>query len=316
MNLITANHTPLRYGKDKPPLPENLPANQRCDFIRSSDDRLWLFQRQWIPSSQPILAILIILHGTVDHSGVYHELATTLNKVGIAVVATDMRGWGLSDGESYYFHDVNVFVDDVKDQYKHICQDFPHVKNHFILGKSLGGLIAAYAACSCCGDDDMHLAGFIGLSGAFGIDESIIPAGPVMALLNGLNVVMPKLPLKPLFSSSLLVSDETAQEEWQRDPHVRRERLTVGYLHELLRCTRNMDELLKGSFPSDLPVLALWGTNDQVVTKQGHVTLCGSSESATIKTYTGGRHNLLSEPQLKHQVMNDICTWIVELCSE
>ena len=312
MNLFTTNHTPLLYGKDKPPVPDNLPLNQRGDFIRSSDDRLWLFQRQWIPSI-PIIATLVILHGTVDHSGVYQELATVLTKAGIAVICTDMRGWGFSDGESYYMYDIQVFVEDVQDQCKRIQQQFPQVQHHFLLGKSIGGLIAAHA---CCDSKEMqhYVSGMIGLSGAFGIDPNMIPRGPVRMLLHSLNMAMPKLPLKPIMPASLLVSDTAAQEKWQEDPLVRRDRLTVGYLNELLRCTEQLEETLTESFPSDLPVLALWGTDDEVVTKQGHELVCGFSNCATLKTYSGGRHNLLSEPQLKMQVMNDICDWIVEIC--
>jgi acylglycerol lipase len=312
MNLFTSEHTALLYGDDKPPLPPDLPSGQRGDFIRSHDNRLWLFQRKWIPSSQPLLATLLILHGTVDHSGAYHELATALNKVGVAVFCTDMRGWGLSDGESYYFHDMQVFVRDVEDQNTRIRQEYPQVKYHYILGKSIGGLIAAYAYCN----DNMNVDGIIGLSGAFAVDKAMIPAGPAMALLHSLNMIMPKLPLKPLMPSSLLVSDEAAQEKWENDPLVRRGRLTVGYLHELLQCSGELEEVLKGSFPPDSPVLALWGTDDKVVTREGHELLCASSEHATMKTYNGGRHNLLNEPKLKNQVINDIRDWIVENSKE
>jgi acylglycerol lipase len=311
MHMFTTDHTPLLYGKDKPPVPTDLPSNQRGEFIRSSDDRLWLFQRQWIPS-QPILATLLILHGTVDHSGAYHDLATLLNRAGIAVFCTDMRGWGLSDGESYYFHNVQVFENDVREQQEHICQEYPDVKYHFLLGKSIGGLIAAHACCS----SNVHVNGFIALSGAFGIDESMIPSGPILVLLHTLNMVMPKLALKPIMSVDLLVTDESAQNEWGNDPLVRRERLTVGYVNELLHCKGQIEKFLQESFPRHLPVLALWGTDDKVVTKQGHDVLCGFSENATLKTYTGGRHNLLYEPKLKMQVMSDIRDWIIENCSK
>ena len=45
---------------------------------------------------------LILCHDTVDHSGMYHELASVLVKMGVDCFAQDMRGWGLSDGESMY----------------------------------------------------------------------------------------------------------------------------------------------------------------------------------------------------------------------
>ena len=41
----------------------------------------------------------MIVHGTVDHSGVYSELGQFLAAQGVAVFASDMRGWGRSDGE-------------------------------------------------------------------------------------------------------------------------------------------------------------------------------------------------------------------------
>ena len=43
-----------------------------------------------------------IVHGTVDHSGVYAELGAALAQHGVAVFASDMRGWGRSDGERLY----------------------------------------------------------------------------------------------------------------------------------------------------------------------------------------------------------------------
>ena len=311
-HLFTTSHCPIRYGDDKPPVPDNLPVGQQGAFLRSSDDRLWLFQRQWIPAGE-IIATLMILHGTVDHSGVYHELAIKLNKVGIAVFAADMRGWGLSDGESYYFHDMETFVSDVEMQYTRIQQCYPQVKYHFLLGKSIGGLLAAYTCCS----PNVHLNGLIGLSGAFALDQVMIPPAPIMALLYSLNLFMPKLPLKPLMDSSMLVSDETAQEKWKADTLVRHdEKLTVGYLQELLHCTRILEHTLKEKFPTDMPVLMLWGTDDKVVTHAGHALMCSVSDNASLKTYPGGRHNLLAEPSWKEQVITDICDWILLNCKK
>jgi acylglycerol lipase len=88
----------------------------------------------------------MIMHGTVDHSGVYGYLAKTLLARGVAVFASDMRGWGLSDGESLYFNNLDTFVADVKADYDRIHSQPPYqaVKKRFIIGKSLGGLIAAH----------------------------------------------------------------------------------------------------------------------------------------------------------------------------
>jgi alpha-beta hydrolase superfamily lysophospholipase len=309
-HLFTTEHCPLLYGADAPPVPDNLPAGQHGEFIRSSDNRLWLFQRQWIPSSETIIATLMILHGTVDHGGVYHELALALNEVGIALFCTDMRGFGLSDGEAYYVHDMSTFVSDVEAQYARIHEKFSNVKYRFLLGKSIGGLLAAYACCS----PNVHFDGLIGLSGAFALGETMIPPGPVMGLLYSLYLIMPKLPLKSLMESSLLVSDDMAAKAWELDPLVRRGRLTVGYLYELLRCSQALDNKMKDAFPSEMPMLMLWGEDDAIVTRAGHEQMCTFSKNATFKTYPEGRHNLLMEPTLKMQVIQDIRDWILVNC--
>lgn len=309
-HFLSRNHCPRLYDADIiPPVPDNLPPGQKGEFIRSFDDQLWLFQRSWIPEKQ-IVATLMILHGTVDHSGVYHELAVELNKAGIAVFCCDMRGWGLSDGEAYYFHDVNTFVLDVEAQYTRIHEEFKDVTHRFLLGKSIGGLLAAYTCCS----STVHFDGLIGLSGAFAVDKIMVPSTPVLALLSSLNVVMPKLPLKPLMASSMLVSDETAALEWEADPLVHRERLTVGYISELLRCSNELEDILRQSQDAFPSMLMLWGTDDAIVTLEGHELMCRYSKIASLKTYSGGRHNLLAEPEHKTQVITDIRDYILVNC--
>lgn len=307
---FTKEHTALRYTDNNvpPPVPTNLPLGQRGEFIRSWDDRLWLFQRQWFPVGRPIVATLMILHGTVDHSGVYHELGMALSQqAGIAVFATDMRGWGLSDGESLYFHKMATFVKDVEANYTVMHDRLPNVQHRFLLGKSIGGLIAAYT----CAQKNVHFTGLVGLSGAFQVDAPLIPPAPIMGFLHCLNMIFPKLPLKTLMAPELLVSDEAAIAEWQADPLVRRGRLPVGYIMELLRCSQESPSL---KF-THLPVLMMWGTDDRVVTLAGHENIIAASGNiGTLKTYPGGRHNLLAEPILKEQVISDIRDWILAHC--
>jgi alpha-beta hydrolase superfamily lysophospholipase len=145
----TVHHKPIKYGvpqkKDGNMEPPSVPVDQHGSFHLSFDNRLWLFGRKWEPSGD-VKATVIILHGTVDHSGVYNELALHLASKGIAVFASDMRGWGLSDGEPLFFHDLDTFVADVKADYDRIHSQprYTSVKSRYILGKSLGGLIAAH----------------------------------------------------------------------------------------------------------------------------------------------------------------------------
>jgi hypothetical protein len=88
--MFSTKHKPIKYGFDlsKPPSHESvvaeIPSGQNIKFLPSSDNALWLFSRSWELCPHQInntKATLIICHGTVDHSGVYHELAEELVKV-------------------------------------------------------------------------------------------------------------------------------------------------------------------------------------------------------------------------------------------
>eukprot|EP00428_Durinskia_dybowskii_P023348 CAMPEP_0170234700 /NCGR_PEP_ID=MMETSP0116_2-20130129/17095_1 /TAXON_ID=400756 /ORGANISM="Durinskia baltica, Strain CSIRO CS-38" /LENGTH=354 /DNA_ID=CAMNT_0010485493 /DNA_START=6 /DNA_END=1068 /DNA_ORIENTATION=- len=175
-------HTASKYGAELPAMPPGGQAPGAGSFHRSGDDRLWLFARAWEPADKTkVRATLMILHGTVDHSGVYGELAERLVEKGVAVFAMDMRGWGLSDGEPLYFHDVEVFASDVFDYYNRIHGEgspYAAVKSRFLCGKSLGGLIAAWAATS----EPEKWTGLVGLSGAFQVADGVRPNPALKAL--------------------------------------------------------------------------------------------------------------------------------------
>jgi len=310
--MFDKRHSEVKYYalKTIPPTP-TLPEGEIGYFERSWDDRLWLFHRQWEPSvSTNPIATLMIIHGTVDHSGVYAEIGKVLSDAGIAVFASDMRGWGLSDGEDLYVDDIATFVADIDYSYKriHSSSRYSDVKARFILGKSIGGLVAAFAAL----EHESHFSGLLGLSGGYQIDPKIgIPPPIVCQALKYLNEYLPKFPIKPLFDSSLIVSDAAALEEWKADPLVSRGKIRLGYAVNMMQLNNSLPSLV---CKLRLPMLMMIGTSDNVVTRAGHEMMVGQSSSndAQLKLYEGGFHNLLAEPHLKHLVMRDICSWILE----
>lgn len=313
--IITRYHTPHKYGfniEEPPAVPSPLEQGQKGKFSPSYDRRLWLFHRSWEPpAEQEIKATLFIVHGTVDHSGVYHELASKLAKEGIAVFAQDMRGWGCSDGESLYFNDMPTFVEDVNSLYNeiHLSERYKEVKSRFILGKSLGGLVAAFTVAKY----PNHFSGLIGLSGAFGVDKSQVPKPLLYNILKVCNCFVPKLPLKQLFDPKLVVSDANSLETWKNDPLCCKDKVRLGYVVEILRCTKELSDSIV--YTLQIPMLMMIGTDDKVVTKTGHEMMIekslADSSKKVLKTYTGGYHNLLAEPTLKEQVIDDIKTWMI-----
>jgi alpha-beta hydrolase superfamily lysophospholipase len=300
-------HRPIKYpGANQAPA---VPRGVSGQFNRSFDDRLWLFTRQWEPpDDQPVKATLIINHGTVDHSGVYQELGERLAREGIAVFASDMRGWGLSDGEPMYMNEMETFVRDVVSHYERIHRSDRHgrVRSRFVLGKSIGGLIGAMTVAS---HPDLF-GGLIGLSGAFKIDPAQVPPAPVVAILRLLARIFPKKGFRRPFDPKLITSDPEALRKWEQDPLASKHKLTFAYAMEFLRCQTLLPELVPAI---KIPMLMQWGSEDKVATLGGHKMMIEDSGSTdtSLKIYEGGYHNLLSEPALKDQVMTDIQEWII-----
>lgn len=300
-------HRPIKYldAKRAPAVPPGVNGQ----FNRSFDDRLWLFTRQWEPpADEPVKATLIINHGTVDHSGAYQELGERLAREGIAVFAPDMRGWGLSDGEPMYIDAMDNFVRDVVSHYERIHSPDHHgrVRSRFLLGKSIGGLIGAMTVAS---HPDLF-RGLIGLSGAFKVDPAQVPPAPVLAVLRLLARMFPKKGFRQPFDPKLITSDPKALHHWERDPLASKQKITLGYAVEFLRCQTLLPELVPAM---TIPMLMQWGSEDKVVTLAGHEMMIEDSAStdATLEIYEGGYHNLLSEPALKDQVITDIQEWII-----
>lgn len=324
--MFSTKHKPYKYGFDisKPPdVPQHLPPGQKAQFLPSSDESLWLFSRSWeLPPEHNHVAkaTLIICHGTVDHSGVYHDLAKALVKHGIAVFAQDMRGWGLSDGEDMYMNDIETFVEDVDHFYEEIHKrpEYASVTHRFILGKSIGGLISAYSVLR----HPHKYAGLIGLSGAYMTHPDRVVSPMLEEVLQATNALGgSKLPVKQVFDPSLIVKDEDALKKWYEDPLCSKSKVRVGYAVEALRCQRELPTLV---CDIDTPMFMMIGEDDKVVSRKGLEMMvnCKKKEhwdyymmpphcQSQIKIYDGGRHNLLAEPTLKEKVIDDIKNWIL-----
>ena len=304
-------HCPIRYGFDEssPPALSNVDANEGR-FSKSFDHRLWMFHRSWHPPlGTKVHATLMIVHGTVDHSGAYAELAQQLALAGVAVFALDMRGWGLSDGESMYIDDMETFIADVDALYQHVhsLSRYKAIESRFLMGKSLGGTVTAF----CVAKHPMHWTGIIGLSGAYQLDAKLTPSPIIMVFLKGLARFLPKLPFKSLFDEHLIVADEQALQEWRDDPLCCKDKIRLGYIVTIVDC---LNKLAHSILPQiNLPMLMMCGDADQVVTLSGHELMIEGNlhSDKQLKVYPNGFHNLLQEPAIKLKVMADIQEWIL-----
>jgi len=107
----------------------------------TSKDGLKLYFRCW--AIQKPEAVVFLVHGFGEHINRYDELARFLNHHGYSVFGLDHRGHGKSEGLRV---DINKFSDYINDYIgfiQHIqINVYPFPKPAFLLGHSMGGLIA------------------------------------------------------------------------------------------------------------------------------------------------------------------------------
>jgi alpha-beta hydrolase superfamily lysophospholipase len=111
---------------------------------RPGHDGLGLFTRHWQASGKARSAVVLV-HGIAEHSGRYEHVGSGLAARGHDVRATDLRGFGGSDGRRAGLERWEDYLDDlVGDIVAARAIGVPVV----LLGHSLGGLVAASYALS------------------------------------------------------------------------------------------------------------------------------------------------------------------------
>ena len=118
------------------------PGVSDTEFLETHDG-LQLYGQWWEPADKEPRAIILLLHGTAAHTGVYAPWANHLTDHGYAMFAFDMRGWGQSQGfgragytrsPDAYLGDVNLALEQVRLRYP----DLPV----YLQGESLGAGVA------------------------------------------------------------------------------------------------------------------------------------------------------------------------------
>jgi len=110
----------------------------------AGSDGVKIFYRHFPAESEK--ARLVIAHGLGEHSGRYGNVVERLHPRGISVWAPDHRGHGQSDGKRGHVLNFMQYLTDLKSMVELARAGMPGNRNCFLLGHSMGGLIAIYYA--------------------------------------------------------------------------------------------------------------------------------------------------------------------------
>lgn len=129
-------------------------ATSTLDPIKAHDG-IRLHLQKDLPAS-PASAVLVISHGLASHSGVFGDLARTMNQNGIAVYRFDHRGHGRSDGKGAQTRSFFELADDLDIVIRKAKAENPG-KPVFVLGHSMGGHVAALSGTRTPGLADGYI---------------------------------------------------------------------------------------------------------------------------------------------------------------
>ena len=278
-------------------------------MISSSDefqtfDGLSLFVRRRAPQGRLPRARAAIVHGYAEHSGRYEPLVERLLAAGLAVSQFDLRGHGRSEGPRGFVSDFEHYVRDL-DRFIALELELDASRPLFVLGHSMGGLIAARWAISRAAP----ISGLLLSGAALKIDERIHPW--LQRLSEPIGRLAPRLPTVRI-DAGALSRDPEAVRAFREDPLAFHGRLPARTGAEMVRASKQIgDQFVKLT----LPVLFMHGTADRLADPEGSRLACQRAASAdkTLKLYPGLYHEIFNEPE-RAQVFDDLVEWLLARC--
>ncbi len=280
-------------------------------FVTS--DGLRLPVRRWVPApdgEQPLKAIVLAAHGFNDYSKAFDEVPGApgvgpfLAERGIAVYAYDQRGFGEAPHTGLWAGG-DVMADDFADFARVLKSAYPDTPL-FALGESMGGAVVMTALAAT---DPPPVEGAI-LAAPAVWARSTMPIPYRVALWLGARIVPG---LKPSGQSlGRLASDNIDMLRMlARDPlFIKKTRIDAVY-----GLTNLMDEALASPPQINVPVMYLYGQNDEVIPKKPTVQAMALFESARkdmqAAYYENGWHMILRDKEAP-LVLQDVAAFIDE----
>jgi alpha-beta hydrolase superfamily lysophospholipase len=258
-----------------------------------------IYYQGWLPE-ESVKAILLVVHGLGEHSGRYMNVVDYFVPLGYAIYGLDHIGHGKSGGEREMVQRFDDYTDTLTIFYNMVTEW--QVGNPiFILGHSMGGLIAPYYLL----DHQDKFAGAIISAPVVKIGDSVSQATITMAKI--LSKIAPKMGLLALDVNGIS-RDPDVVEAYVNDPLVFHDktpaRLGAELLSAMLRVTEEVGKIT-------LPFIVLQGSEDSLVEPSGAQMLYdkASSNDKTLKIYEGLYHEVFNEPE-RDQVLKDVEDWL------
>lgn len=254
----------------------------------------------WIPQKTSIQ--LLFVHGFSEHMRYYYKTAETLAGYGIAVHLMDLPGHGLSNGIRGHIDDFQEYLNNV-DLFFTSYPCFLKTKPTFIIGHSLGGLIASHY----CLQSAPNIKGLI-------LTSPLVGFPLVSSIVNSLfaKSLVKKHPdiLLPKPNGVKSLSRNPANWiKYNSDPLRLRTISPQLYLLMNSWCMKLQEQAPE----INLPLLVFHSTHDKVVSPRSISKLFSDacSRDKTIVAFTNAEHEILQEEE-GSLIIDKMVSWMQE----
>jgi len=266
-------------------------------FTGVKDTRI--FYQAYLPEEK-VRASIIIVHGLGEHSGRYENVVSYLAPLGYALYTFDLIGHGKSEGERAFVEQYEDFTDTLT-MYKNKVRGWQPDKPLFLMGHSMGGLIASEYLI----DHSNAFNGAVISAPLIMVPDNInkvtILAGKI------LSKIAPNMGITGVDPSGVS-RDPNVVNAYEADPLVHHGKTTARLSAELLRAIMRVnDEFAKIT----VPFVVLQGSEDKLVNPRGSRLLFehAGSDDKSMKIYDGLYHEVFNEPE-RDQVLADVAAWL------
>jgi alpha-beta hydrolase superfamily lysophospholipase len=258
-----------------------------------------LSRRDWRPDGRPA-AVLAMVHGYGEHGGRYSPLAEALVAFGYALSTFDLRGHGHSQGRRGHIDRFADYESDVRLLTATLHREYPGCPV-FLLGHSLGGLIAA----RCAETDDSGLAGLILASPflrlALPVSSAKIAAAKLLSRIAPARDIGNTLPPEKLSHDPRIV-------QAYRDDKLIHRAATARWAAEVLVAQK---EALDAAASLRLPLFLQYATADAIADQGASLELFAAARSTdkTCQGYENYFHEIYNETG-RAAVFADLIDWL------
>ena len=264
-------------------------------------DGLNIFYRQY--KADPEKARMVIAHGLGEHSGRYLNVVNRLVPKGITIFAPDFRGHGKSDGKRGHVLSFGDYREDLDSMLKVAVKEKKPGMKCFLLGHSMGGLIAINCAIS----RQETIDGLIISSPSLGVAVKV-PA--VKAVLGkAMSSLWPGLSLNNELDASKISHDEKVVAAYRNDSLVH-DRVTARWFTEFLSAMENANNQVS---KIKVPFLMQIAGDDHLVNAAASKAFFEklSSKDKTLHVYDGLYHEIFNEKEEERKLaLDDLENWI------